>query len=44
MESFWTAETLKYMWCIFSDVGVCGGRVLGGRWVLNTEAHWLPTM
>ena len=44
MESFWTAETLKYLWCIFQDVESCGDRVLGGGWVLNTEAHWLRTM
>ena len=41
MESFWTAETLKYFYCLFEGVDVCGGRVLGGEWVLNTEAHWL---
>ena len=35
MESFWLAETLKYLWLIFgpeSDLSF-------DRYVLNTEAH-----
>jgi mannosyl-oligosaccharide alpha-1,2-mannosidase len=35
MESFWTAETLKYFFLIFSDPEV----VSLDRYVLNTEAH-----
>ena len=35
MESFWTAETLKYGYLIFCDVGV----VSLDEWVFNTEAH-----
>jgi mannosyl-oligosaccharide alpha-1,2-mannosidase len=35
MESFWTAETLKYFWLLFE-----GEEVMDlGEWVLNTEAH-----
>ncbi|KKY29258.1 putative class i alpha-mannosidase [Phaeomoniella chlamydospora] len=35
MESFWTAETLKYAYLAFEEPGV----VDLGQWVLNTEAH-----
>jgi mannosyl-oligosaccharide alpha-1,2-mannosidase len=35
MESFWTAETLKYFLLIFSEPGVVGL----DEWVLSTEAH-----
>jgi len=35
MESFWCAETLKYFYLIFEDVGVVGL----DEWVFNTEAH-----
>ncbi|KAJ9613194.1 hypothetical protein H2200_003135 [Cladophialophora chaetospira] len=35
MESFWMAETLKYMWLLFEDPKTIS---LDG-WVLNTEAH-----
>ena len=35
MESFWTAETLKYLYLIFSEVDV----ISLDEWVLNTEAH-----
>jgi len=35
MESFWTAETLKYFYLIFEDSDV----VSLDEWVLNTEAH-----
>lgn len=35
MESFWTAETLKYFWLLFEEEGVMDL----GEWVLNTEAH-----
>jgi mannosyl-oligosaccharide alpha-1,2-mannosidase len=35
MESFWTAETLKYFYLIFSTPDV----ISLDDWVLNTEAH-----
>lgn len=35
MESFWTAETLKYFYLLFSEPDV----VSLDEWVLNTEAH-----
>lgn len=35
MESFWTAETLKYYYLVFADPGV----ISLDEWVLNTEAH-----
>ena len=35
MESFWTAETLKYFYLLFSDPG----DISLDRYVLNTEAH-----
>ena len=35
MESFWTAETLKYFYLLFSEPGV----VSLDEYVLNTEAH-----
>ena len=35
MESFWTAETLKYFYLIFSEPGV----VSLDEYVFNTEAH-----
>jgi len=35
MESFWTAETLKYIWLLFESEDV----VSLDEWVLNTEAH-----
>ncbi|KJY01610.1 glycoside hydrolase family 47 protein [Zymoseptoria brevis] len=35
MESFWTAETLKYFYLIFSEPDV----VSLDQWVFNTEAH-----
>jgi len=35
MESFWTAETLKYIWLLFESEDV----VSLDDWVLNTEAH-----
>ena len=34
-ESFWTAETLKYFYLIFSEPDV----VSLDDWILNTEAH-----
>ena len=34
-ESFWTAETLKYFWLLFSNPDV----VSLDDWVFNTEAH-----
>ena len=35
MESFWLAETLKYFYLLYSDVGV----ISLDEYVLNTEAH-----
>ena len=35
MESFWTAETLKYFYLLFSDPGL----ISLDEYVLNTEAH-----
>jgi len=35
MESFFTAETLKYLWLLFGD----GSHVPLSRYVFNTEAH-----
>lgn len=37
MESFWMAETLKYMWLMFAEPEV--GSL--DEWVYNTEAHLL---
>ena len=38
MQSFWLAETLKYLWLIFASPDV----INLDEWVLNTEAHPLP--
>ena len=38
MESFWLAETLKYLFLLFSDDHV----LPLDKWVLNTEAHPFP--
>jgi len=35
MESFWTAETLKYFYLLFADEG----EISLDEWVFNTEAH-----
>ena len=35
MESFWTAETLKYLWLLFGEEQ----DFAFNTWVLNTEAH-----
>ncbi|KAI3325746.1 glycoside hydrolase family 47 protein [Xylariaceae sp. AK1471] len=35
MESFWTAETLKYFYLLYSDPSL----ISLDQWVLNTEAH-----
>ncbi len=35
MQSFWLAETLKYLWLIFASPDV----ISLDEWVLNTEAH-----
>jgi len=35
MESFWTAETLKYFYLLFADEDV----ISLDDWVFNTEAH-----
>lgn len=33
MQSFWIAETLKYIWLMYSDA------LSLDQWVFNTEAH-----
>ncbi|UZJ52337.1 hypothetical protein CBS101457_001657 [Exobasidium rhododendri] len=38
METFWLAETLKYLYLLFSDQDT----LRLDQWVLNTEAHPLP--
>ena len=38
MESFWLAETLKYLFLLFSDDSV----LPLDQWVFNTEGHPLP--
>ena len=35
MESFWIAETLKYLWLLFGPDDLLSL----DEWVLNTEAH-----
>lgn len=35
MESFWMAETLKYLWLLFGPDSLLSL----DDWVLNTEAH-----
>lgn len=35
MESFWLAETLKYLWLLFGSDDLLSL----DEWVLNTEAH-----
>ena len=40
MQSFWLAETLKYLWLIFASPDV----ISLDEWVLNTEAHPLPIL
>jgi len=35
MESFWLAETLKYLWLMFGEPGALPLE----KWVLTTEAH-----
>ena len=35
MESFWIAETLKYLWLLFGSEKLFSF----SEWVLNTEAH-----
>ena len=39
-QSFWLAETLKYLYLVFSDDAVLSL----DRWVFNTEAHPLPVV
>lgn len=39
MESFWTAETLKYLYLLFSDDN---DLMSIDKWVFNSEAHPLP--
>lgn len=48
LESFWLAETLKYLYLLFSDEDVAGGEKWK-KWnlnniVFNTEAHPLPRL
>jgi hypothetical protein len=38
LNSFWLAETLKYLYLLFSDQDT----LRLDQWVLNTEAHPLP--
>jgi mannosyl-oligosaccharide alpha-1,2-mannosidase len=38
MESFWLAETLKYMFLLFSPVDTVDRE----KYILNTEAHPIP--
>lgn len=40
MQSFWLAETLKYLWLIFAPTDV----ISLDEWVLNTEAHPLKVI
>lgn len=35
MQSFWLAETLKYLWLLFAP----NTTISLDEWVLNTEAH-----
>ena len=35
MESFWIAETLKYLWLLFGEPST----LPLDKWVLSTEAH-----
>ena len=39
-QSFFLAETLKYLYLLFSDDSV----IPLDQWVFNTEAHPLPVM
>ena len=38
MESFWLAETLKYLYLLFSDDYILSLN----DWIFNTEAHSFP--
>lgn len=38
-ESFWLAETLKYLYLIFAGEGKGGVGVKDGSWIFTTEAH-----
>ncbi|RWS10141.1 endoplasmic reticulum mannosyl-oligosaccharide 1:2-alpha-mannosidase-like protein, partial [Dinothrombium tinctorium] len=40
-ESFWTAETLKYLFLLFSDDKVLIHKLLN-NYIFNTEAHLIP--
>ena len=40
MESFFLAETLKYLFLLFSEVD----QLPLDKWVFNTEAHPLPVI
>lgn len=39
MESFWLAETLKYLYLIFAEESDLQVHTRGNEWVFNTEAH-----
>ena len=41
MESFWTAETLKYLYLLFSDDKALISKMLD-NYLFNTEAHLIP--
>lgn len=41
MESFWLAETLKYLYLLFSDDKTLISKMLN-HYVFNTEAHLIP--
>lgn len=38
METFWLAETLKYLYLLFSEESL----IPQSQYVFNTEAHILP--
>ncbi|KAJ1723574.1 mannosyl-oligosaccharide alpha-1,2-mannosidase [Coemansia erecta] len=42
METFWIAETLKYLYLLFDGEEAGEGKVPLTRYVFNTEAHPLP--
>lgn len=41
MESFWTAETLKYLYLLHSDDTILVSKLMN-NYVFNTEAHLIP--
>lgn len=40
-ESFWLAETLKYLFLLFSDDKILIKKLLNS-YIINTEAHLIP--